>query len=150
MQFVEQLIFRAQSAQVVESFGGPPETRTPDPLIKSFSRLTPQTTTCQKSKASQEKKSQLLSGRCRSLPHMHAQNTHNRLLKQANEESVATHVRCQLTKFSQWISVGCSASGRAKVHPTVEFGFADPRLNHGVDETGEGIISPWWVVWFFE
>jgi hypothetical protein len=26
----------------------------------------------------------------------------------------------------------------------------DPRLNHGVDETGEGIISPWWVVWFFE
>jgi len=26
----------------------------------------------------------------------------------------------------------------------------DPRLNHGVDETGEGTISPWWLVWFFE
>jgi hypothetical protein len=35
MQFVEQLIFGAQSAQVLERFGGPPETRTPDPLIKS-------------------------------------------------------------------------------------------------------------------
>ena len=34
--------------------------------------------------------------------------------------------------------------------PSPGLDFADPRLNHGVDETGEGIISPWWVVWFFE
>jgi hypothetical protein len=26
----------------------------------------------------------------------------------------------------------------------------DPRLQHGVDEKGEAIISRWWSVWFFE
>jgi integrase len=35
MQFVDQMTFHRQSAQVLERFGGPPETRTPDPLIKS-------------------------------------------------------------------------------------------------------------------
>ena len=34
--------------------------------------------------------------------------------------------------------------------PSSGLGSADPRVKQGVDETGEGIISPWWVVWFFE
>jgi len=37
-----------------------------------------------------------------------------------------------------------------KPSPSPGLGSADPKLNHGVDNTGEGIISPWWVVWFFE
>jgi len=28
--------------------------------------------------------------------------------------------------------------------------FDDPRLQQGVDENGEAVISPWWSVWFFE
>jgi len=28
--------------------------------------------------------------------------------------------------------------------------FDDPRLQEGVDENGEAIISRWWSVWFFE
>ena len=35
VQFVDQMTINGQSAQVLERFGGPPETRTPDPLIKS-------------------------------------------------------------------------------------------------------------------
>ncbi len=29
------MIFHGHNMQVIEGFGGPPETRTPDPLIKS-------------------------------------------------------------------------------------------------------------------
>jgi hypothetical protein len=28
--------------------------------------------------------------------------------------------------------------------------FDDPRLQQGVDEEGEAVISRWWSVWFFE
>ena len=34
-QFIDQMTFHGQSTQVLEKNGGPPETRTPDPLIKS-------------------------------------------------------------------------------------------------------------------
>ena len=35
MHFKDHMIFDGQRTQVLEMFGGPPETRTPDPLIKS-------------------------------------------------------------------------------------------------------------------
>ena len=35
MKLLDQMTFYGQNAQVLEKFGGPPETRTPDPLIKS-------------------------------------------------------------------------------------------------------------------
>src|SRR5262249_12585997 len=40
-KLLEQMIFDGHEVQVIEKFGGPPETRTPDPLIKS--RATPRT-----------------------------------------------------------------------------------------------------------
>src|SRR5262249_41121508 len=39
-KLLEQMIFDGHEVQVIEKFGGPPETRTPDPLIKSQTRAT--------------------------------------------------------------------------------------------------------------
>jgi len=42
MKLLDQMTFYGQNAQVLEKFGGPPETRTPDPLIKSQFRRGPE------------------------------------------------------------------------------------------------------------
>src|SRR5262245_54209245 len=41
-KLLEQMIFDGHEVRVIEKFGGPPETRTPEPVIKS--RATPRTT----------------------------------------------------------------------------------------------------------
>jgi hypothetical protein len=57
--------------------GGPPETRTPDPLIKSHRKKSPQRNTDHESQAHRGRDSTTLSLSHRSSPDLHAQNTHS-------------------------------------------------------------------------
>jgi hypothetical protein len=82
------MIFYGHSTQVVEKNGGPPETRTPDPLIKSPLKPQTQATTDYNWRVLQATPCALFAVGSQSSSHLHAQNTHNR---QSRDDAAAAN-----------------------------------------------------------